>query len=203
MRASDADRHLVEDVLNNAYVDGRLTKAEQDERQGMVWQAKTFNDLAPLTSDLIAGTPTSQYTSPDAGDGHELVVETSGASPETEHISVVLGETRRHENWRVHANTSVKVILGEATLDLRHAVLEDTHLTFNLTVVLGELKVIVPDGVRVRSQLSTILGEERHGGLGKQDAGVTLTLSGTVLLGEVNVLGPQHTSLKSRILGRR
>lgn len=55
MRASDADRDRVLDVLCSAAADGRLTRAELDERLGAALAARTLGELGTLTTDLMAG----------------------------------------------------------------------------------------------------------------------------------------------------
>lgn len=53
MRASDADRDRVLDVLCEAAVAGRLTLDELDERLGAVLAARTLGELAALIADLV------------------------------------------------------------------------------------------------------------------------------------------------------
>ena len=55
MRASRADREQVVDTLKIAYVQGRLTKDELDERVARALVPLTFAELASLTDDLPAG----------------------------------------------------------------------------------------------------------------------------------------------------
>src|SRR5215212_5842765 len=58
LRASDADREQVATVLSTAYAEGRLTREEHDERIDQLMAAKTFDDLIPITRDLVVvGTP--------------------------------------------------------------------------------------------------------------------------------------------------
>ena len=52
MRAADADRSAVAEVLGAAVRDGRLTVPEYDERLAAAYAARTHADLAVLTSDL-------------------------------------------------------------------------------------------------------------------------------------------------------
>jgi len=51
IRASDADRDRVLDVLGAAAGDGRLTLLELDERTGAALSARTLSELAALTAD--------------------------------------------------------------------------------------------------------------------------------------------------------
>ena len=52
MLAGDADRERAIDVLKAGFAEGRLTKAEYDERVTRVHAARTYADLAPLVADL-------------------------------------------------------------------------------------------------------------------------------------------------------
>ena len=54
-RASHADREQVVGVLKAAFVQGRLTADELDERVGQALAARTYAELAALTTDLPAG----------------------------------------------------------------------------------------------------------------------------------------------------
>jgi Domain of unknown function (DUF1707) len=52
VRASDAERDQAAEVLRAAFAEGRLTRAELDERIAGAYAAKTRADLRGLTSDL-------------------------------------------------------------------------------------------------------------------------------------------------------
>ncbi|WP_211765024.1 DUF1707 domain-containing protein [Kutzneria sp. CA-103260] len=51
-RVSDADRGMVAGQLKKAHAEGRLDLDEFDERTRKVWEARTFGELAAVTSDL-------------------------------------------------------------------------------------------------------------------------------------------------------
>ena len=57
LRASDADRAVVQQVLTEAYADGRLDRLELDARTATVTSARTLGELTPLLADLVAPTP--------------------------------------------------------------------------------------------------------------------------------------------------
>ena len=57
LRASDADRDVVHQVLADAFADGRLDRDEYDERSGSVLAARTLGELPPLVSDLVPDRP--------------------------------------------------------------------------------------------------------------------------------------------------
>lgn len=53
LRASDADRDLVAQVLSSAYADGRLDREEHDQRAETAAAARTLGELPPLVNDLV------------------------------------------------------------------------------------------------------------------------------------------------------
>src|SRR4030095_16541746 len=57
LRASDADREQVATLLSTAYAEGRLSREEHDERVDQLMVAKTFDDLIPITRDLVVVRP--------------------------------------------------------------------------------------------------------------------------------------------------
>ena len=52
MRASDQDRESAAELLSEAYVAGRLSREELDERAAAVYSATTWGELRDLTADL-------------------------------------------------------------------------------------------------------------------------------------------------------
>jgi hypothetical protein len=54
MRASDADRDRVVELLNVAYSEGRLSKDEYDSRLEIAFTARTYADLDQIVTDLPA-----------------------------------------------------------------------------------------------------------------------------------------------------
>jgi hypothetical protein len=54
LRASHADREQVVSALKAAFVEGRLTEDELDERVGRVYASRTYAELAEVTADIPA-----------------------------------------------------------------------------------------------------------------------------------------------------
>lgn len=52
LRASDADRDRIVEILRQHRVEGRITAEEFDERMAAAYNAKTMGALAELTTDL-------------------------------------------------------------------------------------------------------------------------------------------------------
>jgi hypothetical protein len=70
MRASDRDRAVIEGVLADAFAEGRLTRAEYDERAEAALASRTLGDLVPLVGDL----PVSRAPRPGGRDLHQQAV---------------------------------------------------------------------------------------------------------------------------------
>jgi hypothetical protein len=78
LRASRADREQAIDTLKAAYVQGRLTKDELDERVGLALVPLTYAELAALTGDLPDGL-TAARRPRGAGQGTARLQESNAA----------------------------------------------------------------------------------------------------------------------------
>ena len=78
LRASRADREQAIDTLKAAYVQGRLTKDELDERVGRALVPLTYAELAALTGDLPDGL-TAVRRPRGAGQGMTRLQESNAA----------------------------------------------------------------------------------------------------------------------------
>ena len=71
LRACDADREHVIDMLKAAFVDGRVTKDEFDARVGHAFASRTYAELAAVTADIparqIADQPRSRLARAQGG----------------------------------------------------------------------------------------------------------------------------------------
>lgn len=70
LRASDADRDRIADILRDALAEGRIDAEEHSDRIDSVYRAKTVGELEPIVRDL-PGARTRQEPAPDYGYGPE------------------------------------------------------------------------------------------------------------------------------------
>src|SRR3712207_6730249 len=108
LRASDADRDQVAEVLHAAYAEGRISYEEHSERTAAALTARTFDDLTALTADLV---PAAPHPAPAVVPGQ--------AAPAR--VTALLAETKRVGPWSVPSKIDVQVILGSAVVDLTEA----------------------------------------------------------------------------------
>ena len=202
LRCADQDRELVAQLLNNAYADGRLTFDEHADRIAKAYDAKTFGELTPLTTDLVAPQPrpvVQPYSAPSpapAEPGPVPVVQQFAARPAAgidafTGGNAILSTFKPGQLHTVASNLTINAWLGEVKIDLVGAAFEDRETVLNVGGLMGEISIRVPEGVDVdTSRLSMIIGECKVDGTVPHPDGVRLRLVGTFIMGEVNVLGP-------------
>ena len=196
LRASDADRDQVATVLSTAYAEGRLTREEHDERVEVLMGAKTFDDLIPITRDLVlTGDPAPASTSP-ARTG-SFAIETAGATEARDWQVAIFSGVTRTGRWRVRRKTHSVALFGGVDLDLRDAVFEATTVEISGFWCFGGLDVKVPEGIEVRDQTVGIFGGTDVRDIGDPLPGApTLVIKGVTLFGGVSIRGPKPAKKK-------
>jgi hypothetical protein len=137
LRASDADREQIVDVLQAATGDGRLTPEELDERLGLALTARTYDELASLITDL----PTARA----AG----LAPAPPPAQKDLIKIACASGSTERHGRWVVPARLDLTVTSGSIRLDFTEAVIAGHDLHIDAEVRSGSITLITKPGIVV------------------------------------------------------
>jgi hypothetical protein len=190
LRASDADRDQVANLLSTAYAEGRLTMEEHEERVGQLMAAKTFDDLIPITRDLVViGTPSPLATPQPT---NRFTIDTTGQGPETDKMIAIFGGVTRTGKWRVRKQTKALALFGGIDLDLRDAIFEAPVLEISGFWCFGGLDIKVPEGIEVRDHTSGIFGGTDVSNIGDPAPGApTLVIKGVSLFGGVSVRGPK------------
>lgn len=191
LRASDADRDQVATVLSTAYAEGRLTREEHDERLEQLMAAKTFDDLIPITRDLVPAT-LSAAAAPSPARRGDFTIEPSGATESPDWQVAVFGGVTRTGRWRVRRKINSVALFGGVDLDLREAIFEAPTVQMSGFWCFGGLDVKVPEGIEVRDQTVGIFGGTDIRDLGDPLPGApTLIIRGASLFGGVSVRGPK------------
>lgn len=181
LRASDADRERVVTLLGEALADGRLSYVEHSERIDRAYAARTLGELTGLTTDLI----------PEEAQPIRL---------DTRSLTVLFGSARRDGRWVVPVRLPILALFGTVELDLREAILQRNHVVIDASVLLGRIRLLVPDGVGVeltgRSVLST-----RDLRLRPHPGGPVIEIGGIMILGSVRAQAPKR-SWRQRIQRR-
>lgn len=185
LRASDADRERVANVLREAAGDGRLTMDELDERLDAVFAAKTYAELEPITHDLPAHrdaqlpVPASAATADPARFGG--LGSSSGA------VAILGGFSRKGE-WTVPKDFTAFMFMGGGEIDMREARFAERKVSIHVVAIMGGCEIIVPEDATVHVTGVGILGAFEHSdaGQGTPD-GPVITINGVALMGGVDV----------------
>ncbi len=143
MRASDADRDRVLDVLREAAAEGRLTPDEVDERMEAALAARTLGELAALTADLPAGLPEPDWRPAASGppepapDVYRFRIDQRG------------GSVQRTGRWVLPERLELRPSWCDVTLDLTEAVITRPLLRIDLNMRGGSLLLLTGRGMVV------------------------------------------------------
>ncbi len=160
IRIGDRERREVDDRLQAALTDGVLTLSEYDERLKECWAAAhTRSDLDALTRDL------PEPHRPDAVD----VARPAPAVP------TAAAPVRARRQGRVAGRLFAVLLVLAATWGLRVIGADDGASVFTS-------RVVQVGGTQGRVQVSTLFGSTRV----QVPDGVRVRTSGTVILGSVN-----------------
>ncbi|MFE6978906.1 DUF1707 domain-containing protein [Streptomyces sp. NPDC057682] len=152
IRASDADRDRIADILREAMAEGRLTADEHAERVDSVYRAKTVGELEPLVRDLpIPGGVPRAAAAPAA----DVPEEPAGPA---DNLVAIFSSSTRKGRWRVGARTNAFALFGSVEIDLTEALFGQRLTVINATSVFGSVEIRVPENISLRGSGTGIFG---------------------------------------------
>src|SRR6201996_9296236 len=185
MRASDADRERVANVLREAAGDGRLSLDELDERLDAVYAAKTYAELEPITNDLPDGGST--YV-PAPSKAATLDPARFGGEPTSHGAAAILGGFTRRGDWVVPKEFTAFMLMGGGEIDLREARFAEREVSIHIVAIMGGCEIIGPEDATVRVTGIGIMGGFDHSGSGTGTPdGPVITVTGVAFMGGVDV----------------
>ncbi|MEU5886385.1 DUF1707 domain-containing protein [Streptomyces sp. NPDC047461] len=154
LRASDADRDRIADILREALAEGRLTADEHAERVEGALAAKTVGELDAFIQDLPAAH--QRRTAPPAARNRPTV----GAVPiePDENVVAVFSSAVRKGRWRAGRRIHAYAIFGSVEIDLSEALFEYQQVVIKAISVFGNVEVRVPENVSLRGTGGGVLG---------------------------------------------
>jgi hypothetical protein len=174
----ETDRQHVITLLTAAHAEGKLTADERDRRTFQAQQAHVFDDLVPLTRDLVGlRTTTVRYSAPTTDQSDQFVAIFSGVE--------------RTGHWSVRPHSFATALFGGVKLDLSEAVFESNEITIEVFCLFGGVELKVPEGTRVENRVIAVFGGcDQKVSQPTPDA-PTLVLKGFVGFGGVEVRNPK------------
>lgn len=204
LRASDADRDRIADLLRDALAEGRLTAEEHSERVEGVLAAKTVGELDVFVRDLPAGQARKAgpaYVPPVSSVPNR---PTPGAIPidPDDRLMAVFSASMRKGRWRAGRRIHAYAIFGSVEIDLSEALFEHRQVMIKAISVFGSVEIRVPENVSLRGSGVGILGNFEVHALdsGESDAPVVY-VDGLAVLGSIEAR-PKRGKVISDLLGR-
>ncbi|MEV4684744.1 DUF1707 SHOCT-like domain-containing protein [Streptomyces kurssanovii] len=152
IRASDADRDRIADILRDALAEGRLDAEEHSERIDAVYRAKTVGELEPIVRDLPAS---GRRTDSAAVRDYDDSADPGGPA---ENLVAVFSSSTRKGRWRVGRRTNAFSLFGNIEIDLTEALYGQRLSVINATSIFGNVEVRVPENISLRGSGTGIFG---------------------------------------------
>ncbi|RDG40108.1 DUF1707 SHOCT-like domain-containing protein [Streptomyces corynorhini] len=184
IRASDADRDRIADILREALAQGRLDAEEHAERIDSVYRAKTVGELEPLVRDLpVPGGDTGPpFAAASAQGAYGYAAENTG----TENMVAIFSSSVRKGRWRVGRRTDAFALFGNVEIDLTEALFSQRITVINATAIFGNVEIRVPQNISMRGNGTGILGNFEVDALVAEDSEApTVVVNGYSVFGNV------------------
>ncbi|MEU6067256.1 DUF1707 domain-containing protein [Streptomyces sp. NPDC047082] len=192
LRASDADRERVAEVLRDALAEGRLDMEEFEERLEATYSARTYRELAPITRDLpgpeVAAPPVVSLHKDSGASGSWAGRITGGEGSSAGAVAIMSGFQRKGR-WTMPKRFNCFAFWGGGEIDLREADFADREVEINCVAIMGGVQVIVPPGVEVVVRGIGIMGgfDHREEGVPGEPGAPRVIVSGFAFWGGVGV----------------
>jgi hypothetical protein len=180
--ATPAGRDRAIALLQEHYARNHLEVADYERRVELAERATTDSALTALFRDL----PFLELPEPGSPSGR--VTSTIGA---------LLGATSRRGRWRVPSFVRVRAVMGSVELDLSEAEIASGETVIEVTAILGNVVVTVPEGLDVQMEGSAILGsfDQLVMSAASRKDGRRVRIVGRARLGTVDVIVKKKTGL--------
>lgn len=198
LRASDADRDRIADLLREALAEGRLTADEHAERVEGVLAAKTVGELDVFVQDLpVAHQRRAAHSSAPSR-------PTAGAIPvdPDDNVVAVFSAAARKGRWRTGRRIHAWAVFGSVEIDLSEALFDHQQVMIKAFAVFGSVEVRVPENVSLRGTGGGVLGAFEVDTLdATDDEAPVVFVDGWAVLGSVEAR-PRRGKLVADILDR-
>ncbi|MFF7449195.1 MULTISPECIES: DUF1707 domain-containing protein [unclassified Streptomyces] len=189
LRASDADRERVAEILRDALAEGRLDMEEFEERLDATYKAKTYGELTPITRDLpTSPVPAVNLSKGPVADG-SWASRITGGEGSSSWAAAVMSGFQRKGRWTVPRRFTGFAFWGGGEIDLREADFADREVEITCVAIMGGIEVIVPPGVEVVVRGVGIMGgfDERAHEEPDDPQAPRVIVTGLALMGGVEV----------------
>lgn len=180
--------------LSNHFANDDLSIDELERRMERVYKAASIAELDVITADLKSAVAVP------ADLVQAKVVRGKGGAPARfeampSRIVSIMSSTKKVGRWGVPPVLGVKAVMSDTQIDLTHAVLTSSTVEMELKTIMTSLKIIVPPGMRVMVDTSSLLSsiESKADDLALADVPApasvkTLHLTGYAFMSDVQIV---------------
>jgi hypothetical protein len=200
LRASDADRDRIADILRDALAEGRLTADEHAERVEGVLSAKTVGELEVFIQDLPAAH--EGRTGPAYASAPHRPADGEIPPQADDNVVAVFSSAVRKGRWRAGRRLHAYSVFGSVEIDLSEAMFEYQQVVIKAVSVFGDIQIRVPENVSLRGTGGGVLGNFEVAALDSPDSQAPVVyVDGWAVLGNVEAR-PKRGKLVADILDR-
>ncbi|MFI6859478.1 DUF1707 domain-containing protein [Streptomyces sp. NPDC050421] len=205
MRASDAERERIAEVLREAVAEGRLRMEEFEQRLDAAYKARTHGELEPLVRDLPSpgGAALAPVAAGQPRTGSMARWSDRIGRPATSKGAFAFwGGFSRRGHWTVGRVFTAFAMWGGGEIDLREASFEDREVVIRCFTIMGGMQVTVPPELNVEVRGIGIMGgfgeHAKDDGIPAPDA-PRVRVTGFALMGGVGVEHKRSKAEKQRL----
>ena len=184
MSAIEVDRERVIQTLCAHFAHDNLNTQELELRFEHAYKAQTSAELGALVAGLPVLPPEALSPAPLYG-----VAPVGRPEPDEKRHLVLMSSVRKKGQWTPARLNKVTCVMGNAKFDLREALILNGETHFEIHVLMGEVELIVPPGLRVEVDGFAFMGEfdDAHSEeLAAPDAPV-IRVTGSVVMGAARI----------------
>lgn len=190
----ELDRERTIQALCAHYARDHLTTQELELRFERAYRAASPGELQALTQELPALPAAAAVPTPGTTPGlmaglppMYAVAAPAAAVPEKRYLAL-MSEVRRQGMWSVPSRIRAAAWMGAIRLDLRESEIPAEGVDIEATAMMGEVRIILPPGLRVEVDGTAIMGEfsDRTSG-GADRAAPAVRVHGSAFMGAVRV----------------
>lgn len=177
------ERDAAEARLRHAVADEVLSLEGFGDRMRLLLEARTRGDLHAA----VAGLPVDREPrARTAQRGHAQPARRGGSA------YAILSSAETRGRWQPQDSTTAVALMGEAVIDLQGVEFEGDELVISAFAVLGEVVIVVPEGVAVNIRGVAVMGDRV---VEVDDAVVpgapVVRVEGLALMGQITVRHPE------------
>jgi hypothetical protein len=183
----EPQREQVINYLTECFANDILTTEEYEYRVGRAAEANVSGELEAIIADIRRPQhgPGSRTGNPAVRPSRDI---TEGR--DRQRVLSILGEQQLSGNWMKKDSVLVQAFMGSVSCDLRDVRLFPVN-RIQIYSLMAEVKITVPQGIALVSNVSPILGEikRRDRSPDAMPGAPVIEIGGLIIMSELKILG--------------